>query len=90
MKSSSAWRGHSARPPVSERTLRDRILDPSETALAWALLTPALLFIAVIVANMDLAGDVPTDRTWPLQPFRAADRDEAEIGRASWRERVCT
>ena len=50
MKSSSAWRGHSARPPVSERTLRDRILDPSETALAWALLTPALLFIAVIVA----------------------------------------
>jgi multiple sugar transport system permease protein len=30
--------------------MRDRILDPSETALAWALLTPAILFIAVIVA----------------------------------------
>ena len=34
----------------SQRDLRDRILDPSETALAWALLSPALLFIAVIVA----------------------------------------
>ena len=35
---------------MTTRTLRDRLLDPSETALAWALLTPALLFIAVIVA----------------------------------------
>ena len=35
---------------MSTRTLRDRILDPSETALAWALLAPALLFIVVIVA----------------------------------------
>lgn len=33
-----------------QRSLSDRILDPSETALAWALLTPALLFIALIVA----------------------------------------
>jgi len=33
-----------------QRSLRDRILDPNETTLAWALLTPALLFIAVIVA----------------------------------------
>ena len=33
-----------------QRDLSDRILDPSETALAWALLSPALLFIAVIVA----------------------------------------
>ncbi len=35
---------------MSQRALKDRILDPSETALAWALLTPAILFIAVIVA----------------------------------------
>ena len=35
---------------MATRSLRDRILDPSETALAWALLTPALLFITVIVA----------------------------------------
>jgi ABC-type sugar transport system permease subunit len=33
-----------------KRSLRDRIFDPSETALAWALLAPALLFILVIVA----------------------------------------
>ena len=33
-----------------QRDWRDRILDPSETALAWALLSPALLFIVVIVA----------------------------------------
>jgi multiple sugar transport system permease protein len=35
---------------MNQRSLKDRILDPSETALAWALLTPAVLFIAVIVA----------------------------------------
>ena len=35
---------------MNQRSLRDRILDPSETALAWALLTPAILFILVIVA----------------------------------------
>ena len=35
---------------MSQRSLRDRILDPSETALAWALLTPAILFILAIVA----------------------------------------
>ena len=35
---------------MSQRSLKDRILDPGETALAWALLTPAILFILVIVA----------------------------------------
>ncbi len=32
------------------RSLYNRIIDPSETALAWALLTPAILFILAIVA----------------------------------------
>ena len=35
---------------MSQRSLKDRILDPGETALAWVLLTPAILFILVIVA----------------------------------------
>ncbi len=35
---------------MSQRSLRDRFLDPSETTLAWALLSPAILFILVIVA----------------------------------------
>ena len=35
---------------MSQRTLMNRIIDPDETVLAWALLTPAIVFILVIVA----------------------------------------
>jgi multiple sugar transport system permease protein len=35
---------------MSKRSLVNRIIDPGEKALAWALLTPAILFILVIVA----------------------------------------
>ena len=32
------------------RTLRSRLTDPSESVLAWILLTPAFLFILAVVA----------------------------------------
>lgn len=35
---------------MQKRTLIDRIIDPSETTLAWVLLTPAILFMLLIVA----------------------------------------
>ena len=35
---------------MSQRTLMNRIIDPDETVLAWALLAPAIMFILVIVA----------------------------------------
>ena len=35
---------------MHKRNLIDRIIDPSETTLAWLLLTPAIVFILLIVA----------------------------------------
>ena len=35
---------------MRQRTLKSRITDPSETTLAWVLLTPAILFLLLIVA----------------------------------------
>ncbi len=35
---------------MQKRALIDRIIDPSETTLAWLLLTPAIVFILLIVA----------------------------------------
>ena len=34
---------------MHKRNLIDRIIDPSETTLAWLLLTPAIVFILLIV-----------------------------------------
>ena len=35
---------------MRQRSLKSRITDPSETTLAWVLLTPAILFLLLIVA----------------------------------------
>lgn len=57
---------------MSQRRLKDRILDPSETTLAWILLAPAFLCLLLIVAYP--VGKLIFDSFYDLRPIKGPQR----------------